>query len=232
MINLRILIVEDEYPLADAIQEILKRNNYTSDIETDGENGLNAALTNIYDLIILDLMLPKIDGLNILKELRTNNITTPVIILTAKSTTEDIITGLDSGADDYLAKPFNTNELLARIRALTRRKDKIIVYNLAYADIELNKNNRNLLCHTTGKSIKLGEKEFLLLEYLISNQKLVITKEQILDKLWGNEGLNLEYNNAEVYVSFLRKKINFIGSHVKIKAVRNSGYILEVDHDK
>ncbi len=229
---MRILIVEDEYPLADAIQEILKRNNYTSDIETDGENGLNAALTNIYDLIILDLMLPKIDGLNILKELRTNNITTPVIILTAKSTTEDIITGLDSGADDYLAKPFNTNELLARIRALTRRKDKIIVYNLAYADIELNKNNRNLLCHTTGKSIKLGEKEFLLLEYLISNQKLVITKEQILDKLWGNEGLNLEYNNAEVYVSFLRKKINFIGSHVKIKAVRNSGYILEVDHDK
>ena len=229
---MRILIVEDEYPLADAIQEILKRNNYTSDIETDGENGLNAALTNIYDLIILDLMLPKIDGLNILKELRTNNITTPVIILTAKSTTEDIITGLDSGADDYLAKPFNTNELLARIRALTRRKDKIIVYNLAYADIVLNKNNRNLLCHTTGKSIKLGEKEFLLLEYLISNQKLVITKEQILDKLWGNEGLNLEYNNAEVYVSFLRKKINFIGSHVKIKAVRNSGYILEVDHDK
>ena len=229
---MRILIVEDEYPLADAIQEILKRNNYTSDIETDGENGLNAALTNIYDLIILDLMLPKIDGLNILKELRTNNITTPVIILTAKSTTEDIITGLDSGADDYLAKPFNTNELLARIRALTRRKDKIIVYNLAYADIEVNKNNRNLLCHTTGKSIKLGEKEFLLLEYLISNQKLVITKEQILDKLWGNEGLNLEYNNAEVYVSFLRKKINFIGSHVKIKAVRNSGYILEVDHDK
>lgn len=229
---MRILIVEDEYPLADAIQEILKRNNYTSDIETDGENGLNAALTNIYDLIILDLMLPKIDGLNILKELRTNNITTPVIILTAKSTTEDIIIGLDSGADDYLAKPFNTNELLARIRALTRRKDKIIVYNLAYADIELNKNNRNLLCHTTGKSIKLGEKEFLLLEYLISNQKLVITKEQILDKLWGNEGLNLEYNNAEVYVSFLRKKINFIGSHVKIKAVRNSGYILEVDHDK
>ena len=229
---MRILIVEDEYPLADAIQEILKRNNYTSDIETDGENGLNAALTNIYDLIILDLMLPKIDGLNILKELRTNNITTPVIILTAKSTTEDIITGLDSGADDYLAKPFNTNELLARIRALTRRKDKIIVYNLTYEDIELNKNNRNLLCHTTGKSIKLGEKEFLLLEYLISNQKLVITKEQILDKLWGNEGLNLEYNNAEVYVSFLRKKINFIGSHVKIKAVRNSGYILEVDHDK
>lgn len=231
MINLRILIIEDEYPLADAIQEILKRNNYAADIETNGEDGLNAALTNIYDLIILDLMLPQRDGLNILKELRKNHQTTPVIILTAKATTDDIIKGLDYGADDYLTKPFATKELLARIRAISRRKDKIIIDNLKYEDIELNKYNRELSCITTNKKIKLSEKEFLLLEYLINNQKIIITKEQILDKLWGKESLELEYNNAEVYVSFLRKKINFIGSNVKIKALRNYGYILEVNYD-
>lgn len=229
---MRILIIEDEFSLADALSELLKRENYMVDIETNGKDGLNSALTNIYDAIILDIMLPKLNGLDILKTLRKEEITTPILILTARSETYDIINGLEEGADDYLTKPFDKGELIARIKAITRRKDKLVINKLKYGDIELNTKNREIKCIETNKEITLGTKEYTLLEYLINNQNIIITKEQILDKVWGPESYNLEYNNAEVYISFLRKKLNFIESKVKIKSIRNSGYIIEVNNDK
>lgn len=229
---MRILIVEDEFSLADALSELLKRENYVVDVQTNGKDGLDSALTNIYDAIILDIMLPELNGLDILKTLRKESLTTPILILTARSETYDIINGLEEGADDYLTKPFDKRELIARIKAITRRKDKLVINCLQYGDIVLNTKTREIKCTETNKEITLGTKEYALLEYLINNQNIIITKEQILNKVWGPDSYNLEYNNAEVYVSFLRKKLNFIESKVKIKSIRNSGYILEVNNDK
>lgn len=224
---MRILIIEDEFSLADALSELLKRENYCVDIKTSGKDGLNSALTNIYDAIILDIMLPELNGLDILKIVRKEGITTPILILTARSETYDIINGLEEGADDYLTKPFDKRELIARIRAITRRKDKVVINHLQYGDITLNTKTREIKCTETDKEITLGTKEYTLLEYLINNQNIIITKEQILDKVWGPDSYELDYNNAEVYISFLRKKLNFIESKVKIKSIRNLGYTLE-----
>ncbi len=224
---MRILIIEDEYSLADTLCETLKKNHIASDIATDGEEGLNLALSNIYNLIILDIMIPKLNGIDVLKQLRNSHISTPVLILTAKSEINDILEGFDNGADDYLTKPFNTKELLARIKAITRRKGELVSDNPHYGDLELNTKTCVLTCLTTNKNVKLGAKEFMLLEYLIENQNRTLSKEQIADKIWGLDSCELEYNNVEVYLSFLRKKINFIESTVKIKVIRNLGYILE-----
>lgn len=226
---MRILMVEDEKYMAEAIEQVLKKNNYSIDLAFDGEYGLDCGLSGIYDIIILDIMLPKIDGIGVLKELRKNGIEAPVILLTAKGQTEDKVIGLDSGADDYLAKPFKTEELMARLRALSRRKNELIKDNiLQYADIELNPLTLNLSCDS--KEFKLTLKECQLLELLIKRKDIIISKDSIIEKLWGYETC-AEDNNVEVYISFLRKKLNRIKSQVIIQTVRGAGYVLSTTKD-
>ncbi|KOA20422.1 response regulator ArlR [Clostridium homopropionicum DSM 5847] len=223
---MRILIVEDELPLAEALTQILKKNNYTVDAVNDGEAGLDNALSDIYDLILLDIMLPKIDGISILKNIREEGITTPVILLTAKGEISDKVAGLDSGADDYLPKPFATEELLARIRSVSRRKGEIIKDNtLKFGDIELNPSTLKL--SKGSKDIKLILKESELLELLISRKNATSSKELIIEKLWGFDS-DVDNNHVEVYISFLRKKLSYLDSEVVITTVRGVGYILEV----
>jgi DNA-binding response OmpR family regulator len=222
---MRILVVEDEIQLADALSEILRRNMYTVDTSYDGIDGLDNAMSGVYDCIILDIMLPGMNGFEVLKKLRKEKISTPVLLLTAKSEIEDKINGLDSGADDYLTKPFVTGELLARVRALTRRKGEIIDENkLDYNGLELNKNTCSVIWE--GNDVKLSLKEYQIMELLISNPHQILPKERIIEKIWGYES-DVEYNNIEVYISFLRKKLSVISAPVQIKTARGIGYSLE-----
>lgn len=221
---MRILIVEDEYSLADAVTAILKKEQYFVDAVYDGRDGLDYALSGIYDLILLDIMLPKMNGLDVLKEIRKNNISTPVMLLTAKSEVDDKIKGLDCGADDYLTKPFNKGELLARVRALTRRKGEIPSNELAFGDIVLNQSTYELSCGT--QSLKLGAKEFRIMQMLMYAPKNIISKDEFIEKIWGYDS-EAEYNSIEVYISFLRKKLGAIKSTVQIKASRGIGYYIE-----
>ncbi len=224
---MRVLIVEDEYALADVLKATLEHENYTVDIASDGEDGLEQGLTGIYDIILLDVMLPKMNGFSVLEKLRKEKITSHVVMLTAKSELDDKVKGLDCGADDYMTKPFQTRELLARLRAVSRRKGELSDDRvLRFADIELDTKSMELTNAKTGASIKLGAKEFQLLEYLLRNSSQILTREQIAEKIWGFDS-DAEYNNVEVYISFLRKKINFIGAACRIKAVRGVGYIME-----
>ncbi|KUO75280.1 MAG: two-component system response regulator [Clostridia bacterium BRH_c25] len=223
---MRILIVEDELHLAEALTQILRKNNYTVDSVNDGESGLDNALSGIYDLIVLDIMLPEMDGISILKNIRKEGISTPVILLTAKGDISDKVAGLDSGADDYLAKPFATEELLARIRALSRRKSEVLPDNtLQYGDIELAPSTLKL--SKGSKDVKLILKESELLELLILRKNAVTSKELIIEKIWGFDS-EVEYNHVEVYISFLRKKLLFLDSIVSINTIRGIGYVLEV----
>ena len=223
--NLRILVVEDEIHLAEALSHILKKNNYSVDVANDGEAGLDNVLSGIYDVIVLDIMLPKMDGITVIKQIRREGFDTPVILLTAKSEISDKILGLDSGADDYLAKPFNTEELLARIRALGRRRGEITANTntLSCGDISLNTSALKL--SSGAHEISLTLKECELLEYLILHKEMVCSKEQIIEKLWGFDS-DAEANHVEVYVSFLRKKLAFVNSKVAINTVRGVGYSL------
>lgn len=224
---MRVLIVEDEYALADVLKATLEHENYTVDISGDGEDGLEQGLTGIYDIIILDVMLPKMNGFKVLEQLRKEKITSHVVMLTAKSELDDKVKGLDCGADDYMTKPFQTRELLARLRAVSRRKGEIEEDRvLRFGDIELDLKSCELSNLNTGAAIKLGAKEFQLLEYLMRNSTQILTREQIAEKIWGFDS-DAEYNNVEVYISFLRKKISFIDAKSRIKAVRGVGYILE-----
>jgi two-component system, OmpR family, response regulator ArlR len=221
---MRILIVEDEIRLAEALTQILRKNNYTVDAVHDGESGLDNALSNIYDLIILDIMLPKRDGISILQEVRREGLEAPVILLTAKGEISDRVRGLDSGADDYLAKPFAAEELLARIRALSRRRGEVLQDNLLrFGDIELNPSTLMLSCGS--KSVKLILKESELLQLLIHRKNAATTKEMIIEKLWGFDA-EVEHNHAEVYISFLRKKLAYLNSTITINTVRGVGYLL------
>ncbi|MEK4191267.1 response regulator transcription factor [Paenibacillus sp. FSL L8-0494] len=223
---MRILIVEDELHLAEALTQILKKHNYSVDAVHDGRSGLDYALSGIYDLLLLDIMLPEMDGISVLKTLRKKGIPTPVILLTAKGEITDMVTGLDYGADDYIAKPFSSEILLARIRAVLRRKGEVIPDDaLKFGDIELNTSNLKLT--VGGKEIKLNLKECELLELLILRKQAVTSKEQIIEKLWGFDS-DAEHNNVEVYISFLRKKLTFLNSTVRISTIRNVGYVLEV----
>jgi DNA-binding response OmpR family regulator len=222
---MRVLIVEDEVALAEALVQILGKNKYIADACYDGESGLDNALTDIYDVIILDIMLPKMNGLDVLKEIRLNKVSTPVILLTAKDEVADKVKGLDYGADDYLTKPFATEELLARIRTIIRRKENLVCENnLSFEDISLNLSTYELSCG--GNSVKLGLKEYAIMELFLKNQNRVISKENLIEKVWGYES-DAEYNNVEVYISFLRKKLTHIHSSVSIKTVRGVGYRLE-----
>lgn len=224
---MRVLIIEDEYALADVLKATLEHENYKVDISFDGEDGLEQGLTGIYDIIILDVMLPKMNGFTVLKSLRKEKITSHVVMLTAKSELDDKVKGLDAGADDYITKPFQTRELLARLRAVARRKGVLEESNiLSFADIELDTRNCELTNKTSSASIKLGAKEFQLMEYLLRNSNQILSREQIAEKIWGFDS-EAEYNNVEVYISFLRKKMNFINAECKIKAVRGVGYIME-----
>ncbi|WP_238651452.1 response regulator transcription factor [Paenibacillus piscarius] len=222
---MRILIVEDEVHLAEALTQILKKNNYSVDAVHDGRTGLDYAQSGIYDLLLLDIMMPELDGISLLKELRRDGISTPVIMLTAKGEITDMVTGLDYGADDYIAKPFASEELLARIRAALRRKGEVIPDDaLKYGDIELNTANPKLT--VKGQEMKLNLKETELLELLILRKQAVTSKELIIEKLWGFDS-EAEHNNVEVYISFLRKKLAFLNSEVRITTIRSVGYVLE-----
>jgi DNA-binding response OmpR family regulator len=223
---MRLLLVEDELGLADSLSSILMKENYIVDHCSDGESGYYAAMSNIYDIIILDVMIPILDGFEILKKLREENISTPVLILTAKSDTTDMVTGLDNGADDYLTKPFVMEELLARLRALGRRQGEILTDIHSFHDLELYPSKCLIMCTTTGKSVNISQKELQMLESLMIHKHQILTKEQLTLKTWGYDN-QAEYNNVEVYISFTRKKISFIGSQTKIKAIRGVGYTLE-----
>ena len=221
---MRILLVEDEKNLSQAIEYILKKNKYIVDAVFNGEDGLDYALSNIYDLIILDIMMPKLDGIQVLKSIRQEKISTPVLFLTAKSTLEDKVIGLDTGADDYLTKPFEIDELLARIRAMLRRKGELLEDNITFKDIKLNNSNYTLYCDKN--SVQLPLKEFNIMKIFINNPQNVITKEYLIEKVWGFDS-DTDYNNVEVYISFLRKKLLTIGSKVEIKTARGVGYYME-----
>lgn len=222
---MRILVVEDEEAIADALVHMLTKNKYIANACYDGESGLDNALTGIYDLIILDIMLPKMNGLDVLNNIRKENINCPVILLTAKDEIGDKVKGLDHGADDYITKPFSVDELLARIRCLQRRNGNVINDNIIkFSDVSLNLQTYEISCMEN--SLHLGLKEFSIMEVFISNANKVISKEKLLEKVWGYES-DAEYNNVEVYISFLRKKLNHIGSKAIIKTIRGVGYRLE-----
>lgn len=225
---MRILIIEDEFKIADIIASRLKKEKYAVDTFQDGEEGLENALTNIYDLIVLDVMLPTVNGFEILNKIRREKIKAKVIMLTAKSQIEDKLEGLENGANDYVTKPFHIDELVARINLQLRNRDEEIEKNYIEAgDLRLNVKTTTLLCTTTNETINIVCKEFLLLEYLMQNVGQTLSREKIYEKVWGFES-DAESNNLEAYLSFIRKKLKIIGSKVKIKAVRGLGYKLEI----
>lgn len=226
---MKILIIEDEYSLADAIAETLQKEKFGVNIITNGEDGENEALTNIYDLILLDVMLPKKDGFEILKNLRKEKIDTPVIMLTAKSEISDKLNGLENGADDYITKPFHIRELVARVKVILKRKTNIQDTNvLEYSDLKLDLVTCKMCANDT--EIAINGKELDLLEILLLNKNQIVNREMLANKIWGYNS-EAEYNNVEVYVSFLRKKLKLLKSKVKIKAVRGIGYKLEEEND-
>lgn len=223
---MKVLIVEDEKDLACVLSEMLKQEGYIVNKVHNGIDGLDYALTNTYDVIILDIMLPQMNGIEVLKEIRKNGINSSVLLLTAKSEVEDKINGLDNGADDYLTKPFVTKEFLARVRALSRRNNKQYLGNqLTFGDILVDKHKHELIKDT--QKIKLSQKEYAILEMLIVNKGNTISKEQFVQKIWGYD-TDIEYNSIEVYISFVRRKLNAIHSNVKINTIRGLGYALEV----
>lgn len=222
---MRVLIVEDEVRLAEALGEIMKSQRYTVDIVNDGEDGFDYAMSDIYDVIVMDIMLPKMNGFDIVRKMREEKNNTPVIMLTARDDTSDKIKGLDCGADDYLTKPFVPGELLARVRAISRRQGEVVLDEIKFQDISLSLSNYTLSCD--GRSINLGPKEFDILKILMSNPGVIVPKEDILIKVWGTES-DAEDNNVEVYISFLRKKLTHLKSAAQITTVRKIGYRLEV----
>lgn len=221
---MRVLIVEDEHRLAETLSQILKEQRYQTDTVHDGTDGLDYALSVQYDLILLDVMLPRLSGFEVAQRLRSAHISTPILMLTARDEVSDKITGLDCGADDYMTKPFDSGELLARVRALTRRQGEVLSETLTVFDLTLNLSTRCLGC--AGRSVRLGFKEFDVLRLLMAAPRAVVPKEDIISKVWGIES-DAEDNNVEVYISFLRKKLAFLGSGVSIATVRKVGYHLD-----
>lgn len=221
---MQILVVEDEKRLAEALQQILSEKKYMVDLAFDGQDGLAMALSGVYDVIVLDVMLPKMNGLQVVSELRKEKIDTPVLMLTAKDQIADKVAGLDAGADDYMTKPFSPVELLARIRALTRRQGEVIIDKLTFHDLNLNLSTCDLTC--SDKSVHLNFKEFEIMRILMSNPGKVTTKDDLIVRVWGYDS-NAVDNNVEVYISFLRKKLDFIASTTQIVSLRKIGYRLE-----
>lgn len=220
---MNILLVDDERQLTQALAVILRQHNYLVDCAYNGEEGLDYVHSGIYDLIILDVMMPKMDGFTMLKIMRQQKIDIPVLMLSAKSEISDKIDGLNFGADDYITKPFHTDELLARIKALLRRKEKFTGDILSFNDISLDRDCFELV--KNDKRITLGKKEFQILEMLMLNSGKSIAKERFIEKIWGYD-TDAEYNTIEVYVSFLRKKLQAVGAQTEIKSIRGIGYTL------
>lgn len=221
---MKLLIVEDEVRLAEAIGQIMKEQHYQTDLVFNGKDGLYCGLSGEYDVIILDVMLPGENGFQIVEKLREAKIQTPILMLTARDNVSDKVTGLDKGADDYMTKPFIPEELLARIRALSRRQGEVIVEEMVFGDLRLNLSTNDLCCKT--KSIHLGYKEFEVLRILMSNIGKIISKDTLINRVWGSDS-DAEDNNVEAYISFLRKKFHFLGSKAEITTVRKVGYRLE-----
>ena len=222
---MRILVVEDERSLAQMVADRLKRDKYTVDVSNDGEEGLYNALSGIYDLIILDIMLPHVDGIEILKEVRKSDHDVKIIMLTAKAELEDRLTGFGLGANDYVSKPFHIEELAARVNAQLSI-GKAMSDTLDYADLTLNYKTSSISSGRTDESITVNNKEFQLLEYFMSNPERILSKEMIYDHIWGMDSDAMS-NNLEAYMSFVRKKLKLIGSEVSIRTVRNMGYSME-----
>lgn len=222
---MKLLLVEDEKQLSESLTELLIKNKYSVDAVGDGESGLDYAMSDIYDVIILDIMLPKLNGLEVLKKIREEKLSTPVILLTARGEISDKVKGLDTGADDYLAKPFVPEELLARLRALCRRKGEIINDDiLKFADFNLNLSTFELEGRLD--KLRLALKECEILKYFMLRTNRAVTKDDLLTKIWGYD-TEAEYNNIEVYISFLRKKLLHVGSKAVITTIRGVGYKLE-----
>jgi len=228
---MRILVVEDEYKLADVIASKLKQNKYQVDTANDGEEGLDLALSDSYDLIILDVMLPSVNGFDILKEIREENINSKVIMLTAKVELEDKLHGFSNGANDYVTKPFHIDELLARVNAQLNTANNINNDYIEVGNIRLNIKTSIIENIDTNETIDIIGKEFQLLEYFMRNKNQIIEKDQIYNKIWGLDN-EIESNNLEAYLSFIRKKIKLLGGNINIKAVRGMGYKLEVVNEK
>lgn len=221
---MQILIVEDELRLAEALGQILEEQKYQVDMVHDGEDGLEYARDGRYDVVILDVMLPGMNGFEVARRLREAHCDTPVLMLTARDEIPDRVRGLDSGADDYMTKPFAPEELLARVRALSRRQGDVVLEELTFDDLTLNLSTYTLF--RGEKSVHLGFKEFEVLRLLMSNPKTVVPKEDLITKVWGVES-GAEDNNVEAYISFLRKKFFYLGSRVNIGTLRKVGYRLE-----
>ena len=222
---MRVLIVEDEVRLAETLRDLLELERYTADICHDGESGLDNALSDIYDLVILDVMLPKKDGFSVLRALRQAGKTVPVLMLSARSELADRVEGLDCGADYYLTKPFDPEELLARVGAMTRRKGAMVLNELSFQDLALDLNTVTLRCGQ--RDVQLSPKEFALARLMLSEPSMTYSKDLLISRAWGLDSEATD-NNVEAYISFLRKKLRYLGSRVTIKNLQRIGYRLEV----
>ncbi|QOY59876.1 response regulator transcription factor [Thermophilibacter immobilis] len=225
---MNILVVEDERNLADAIVRILSDASYNAEAVYDGKAALRSALSDAYDAIVLDVMLPGMNGNEVVHEMRRQNVSTPVLLLTARTSTSDKVEGLDAGADDYMTKPFEAPELLARLRALTRRRGEVLLDEVSFADVTLDLTTHDLACED--HSVHLSGKEFEVMSILMSSSARVVSKQDLLTRVWGADAEASE-NSVEAYVSFLRKKLGHIGSKVQITTLRMLGYRLEVFDD-
>ena len=222
---MNILLVEDEVALAEAVQHILQRAGHTTDYVADGQSALDYVREFSYDLVVLDIMLPKLDGLSVLRQLRSEGNAVPILMLTARTTVPDKVTGLNAGADDYLTKPFDPDELLARVGAMTRRKGAMVLHELRYEDLSLNLDTVVLQCGT--RSVQLSPKEFQIARLLLSEPQMTFSKDVLIGRAWGLDSEATD-NNVEAYISFLRKKLRYLSSRVTIKNLQKIGYRLEV----
>lgn len=221
---MHVLLIEDDVRLADALACILQDNGYTIDTVHDGQAGIEYGRSNLYDVIILDVMLPKADGFAVAKDLRRARVNTPILLLTARDSISDKIHGFDSGADDYMTKPFSPAELMAHLRALDRRQGNVVFETLTAADLTLDLESHELSCGT--ESIGLSQKEFSVARVLIGSPNITIPKETLIDRVWGHDS-NANDNNVEAYISFLRKKLTHAGSRATIETIRGVGYRLK-----
>lgn len=222
---MNLLIVEDEAALAGALEHILQKAGHQTDWVADGQSALDYIRGFSYDLVLLDIMLPKLDGISVLRQIRSEGIQTPVLMLTARTTVPDKATGLNAGADDYLTKPFDPEELLARINAMTRRKGAMVLSEITYEDLTLDLNTVTL--RRGSRDVQLSPKEFQIARLMLTEPKMTYSKELLISKGWGMDSEATD-NNVEAYISFLRKKLRFLGSRVTIRNLQKIGYRLEV----
>ena len=223
---MNILIVEDETALAEAVAHILRKAGHSADRVADGQSALDYIRVGTYDLVLLDIMLPKLDGLSVLRQMRSEGVQTPVLMLTARTTVPDKVAGLNAGADDYLTKPFDPEELLARVGAMTRRKGAMVLNEISFQDLTLDLNTVTLRCGA--RDVQLSPKEFALARLMLSEPSMTYSKDLLISRAWGLDSEATD-NNVEAYISFLRKKLHFLESAANIATVRKIGYHLEGD---